>query len=75
MTNVFATPQKGTGAEVSAGHEQVTFCQDMQSGLHAIVAIYSTALGPALGGTRFYPYRNRGRRPGRRAQSRPGDGL
>jgi valine dehydrogenase (NAD+) len=28
----------------------------MQSGLHAIIAIYSTALGPALGGTRFYPY-------------------
>ncbi len=27
-----------------------------QSGLQAIVAIYSTALGPALGGTRFYPY-------------------
>ena len=56
VTNVFATPHKGTGAAASAGHEQVTFCQDMQSGLHAIVAIYSTALGPALGGTRFYPY-------------------
>ena len=26
------------------------------TGLKAIVAIYSTALGPALGGTRFYPY-------------------
>jgi valine dehydrogenase (NAD+) len=38
------------------GHEQVVFCQDKQSGLRAIVAIYSTALGPALGGTRFYPY-------------------
>ena len=39
-----------------AGHEQVTFCQDAQSGLRAIIAIHSTALGPALGGTRFYPY-------------------
>jgi valine dehydrogenase (NAD+) len=39
-----------------AGHEQVTFCQDPQSGLRAIIAIHSTALGPALGGTRFYPY-------------------
>jgi valine dehydrogenase (NAD+) len=39
-----------------AGHEQVVFCQDPQSGLRAIIAIYSTALGPALGGTRFYPY-------------------
>ena len=38
------------------GHEQVTFCHDDASGLRAIVAIYSTALGPALGGTRFHPY-------------------
>ena len=51
MTNVF-----GAGREAPAGHEQVVFCQDPQSGLRAIVAIYSTALGPALGGTRFYPY-------------------
>src|ERR1700722_5505874 len=39
-----------------AGHEQVTFCQDRESGLRAIIAIHSTTLGPALGGTRFYPY-------------------
>jgi valine dehydrogenase (NAD+) len=39
-----------------AGHEQVVFCQDRDSGLKAIIAVYSTALGPALGGTRFYPY-------------------
>ncbi|KWW98553.1 Leucine dehydrogenase [Carbonactinospora thermoautotrophica] len=39
-----------------SGHEQVVFCQDEQSGLKAIIGIYSTALGPALGGTRFYPY-------------------
>ncbi|HET8604494.1 MAG TPA: Glu/Leu/Phe/Val dehydrogenase dimerization domain-containing protein [Marmoricola sp.] len=38
------------------GHEQVVFCSDERSGLRAIVAIHSTALGPALGGTRFYPY-------------------
>ncbi|MFC6148568.1 MULTISPECIES: Leu/Phe/Val dehydrogenase [Mumia] len=38
------------------GHEQVVFCQDEQSGLKAIVAVWSTALGPGLGGTRFYPY-------------------
>jgi valine dehydrogenase (NAD+) len=38
------------------GHEQVVFCHDRASGLRAIIAIYSTALGPALGGTRFYPY-------------------
>ncbi len=41
-----------------AGHEQVVFCQDVQTGLRAIIAIYSTALGPALGGTRFYPYQS-----------------
>jgi len=43
-------------ADGQSGHEQVVFCQDDQSGLRAIIAIYSTALGPALGGTRFYPY-------------------
>ncbi len=37
-------------------HEQVVFCNDRSTGLRAIVAIYSTALGPALGGTRFFPY-------------------
>ena len=37
-------------------HEEVVFCHDRASGLRAIVAIYSTALGPSLGGTRFYPY-------------------
>jgi valine dehydrogenase (NAD+) len=41
-----------------AGHEQVVFCQDAQTGLRAIIAIYSTALGPGLGGTRFYPYQS-----------------
>ena len=40
----------------SASHEQVVFCHDAPTGLRAIIAIYSTALGPALGGTRFYPY-------------------
>jgi valine dehydrogenase (NAD+) len=40
----------------AAGHEQVAFCQDQVSGLRAIIAIYNTALGPALGGTRFHPY-------------------
>jgi valine dehydrogenase (NAD+) len=39
-----------------AAHEQVVFCQDPATGLRAIIAIYSTALGPALGGTRFHPY-------------------
>ncbi len=37
-------------------HEQVVFGADDATGLRVIVGIYSTALGPALGGTRFYPY-------------------
>lgn len=39
-----------------SGHEQVVFCQDATTGLRAIIAIHSTALGPALGGARFFPY-------------------
>jgi hypothetical protein len=34
------------------GHEQVVHFCDPHVGLHAIVAIHSTVLGPALGGTR-----------------------
>ncbi|MEX2659353.1 MAG: Glu/Leu/Phe/Val dehydrogenase dimerization domain-containing protein [Acidimicrobiales bacterium] len=38
------------------GYEQVVRCRDAASGLHAIVAVHSTVLGPALGGTRFHAY-------------------
>jgi leucine dehydrogenase len=38
------------------GHEQILFGYDKVSGLKTIIAIHSTALGPALGGTRFFPY-------------------
>jgi valine dehydrogenase (NAD+) len=37
-------------------HELVVVGHDPASGLRAVVAIHSTALGPALGGTRFVPY-------------------
>jgi len=37
-------------------YEQVVFCHDRASGLRAVIAIHSTRLGPALGGTRFFPY-------------------
>jgi leucine dehydrogenase len=40
------------------GHEQVVFCQDEKTGLKAIIAIHSTILGPALGGTRMWNYDN-----------------
>nr|ACJ24846.1 valine dehydrogenase (NADP+)-like protein [Streptomyces pactum] len=38
------------------GHEQVVLCQDRATGLKAVIALHSTALGPALGGTRFHAY-------------------
>ena len=37
-------------------HEQVCFFSDEKTGLRAIVAIHSTFLGPAIGGTRFKTY-------------------
>lgn len=37
-------------------HEQVVFCSDIPSGLKAIIAVHNTNLGPALGGTRMWPY-------------------
>ncbi len=40
------------------GHEQIVFCQDKETGLKSIIAIHNTTLGPALGGTRFYNYKN-----------------
>ena len=42
----------------AGGYEQVVHCHDPTTGLRAIIAIHSTVLGPALGGTRFYPFRS-----------------
>jgi leucine dehydrogenase len=39
-------------------HEQVIFASDAESGLRAIVALHSTALGPGFGGCRMWPYRS-----------------
>src|SRR5919199_668087 len=59
------TPARGTGAvegedlfETIArmGHEQVVLCNDSSAGYRGIIAIHSTTLGPALGGTRFWSY-------------------
>ncbi|HVE80127.1 MAG TPA: Glu/Leu/Phe/Val dehydrogenase dimerization domain-containing protein [Gemmatimonadaceae bacterium] len=38
------------------GHEQLVLCHDPVSGYRGIIAIHSTTLGPALGGTRFWHY-------------------
>ena len=39
-------------------HERVVFGSDRETGLRTIIAIYSTDLGPALGGTRLFPYQS-----------------
>lgn len=38
------------------GHELVTFGSDEPTGLRAIIAVHSTAMGPAAGGCRMWPY-------------------
>lgn len=38
------------------GHELVVFGHNAAVGLHAVVAVHSTALGPAAGGCRMWPY-------------------
>src|SRR5437870_9109519 len=38
------------------GHEQVSAYYDPSTGYRGIIAIHSTVLGPALGGTRFWSY-------------------
>lgn len=40
------------------GHEQVVFGHDAATGLRAVIAIHSTALGPAAGGCRMWTYRS-----------------
>jgi leucine dehydrogenase len=37
-------------------HESVLFARDAASGLRAIIAVHSTAAGPACGGVRFWHY-------------------
>ena len=38
------------------GYEKVMRCRDAASGLHALIAVHDTTLGPALGGMRMLPY-------------------
>jgi leucine dehydrogenase len=40
----------------SMGHEEVLVASDPGCGYRGIIAVHSTALGPALGGTRFWQY-------------------
>ena len=41
-----------------AGYERVLLGEDKAAGYRGIIAIHSTARGPAAGGTRFWNYRN-----------------
>jgi leucine dehydrogenase len=41
-------------------HEKLLFAHDAASGLRTLVAIHSSALGPAFGGSRMYPYSDEG---------------
>ena len=38
------------------GHEEIVLCSDPSVGYRGILAVHSTRLGPALGGTRFWQY-------------------
>lgn len=51
---------RGTFELISANgdHEQVVFCQNKDVGLKAFIAIHNTTLGPALGGTRMWNYKD-----------------
>ena len=67
VTGPTTHPPSEDGNDVFAGdHEQVVFCHDAETGLRAIIALHSTALGPGLGGTRFYPYAEHARGARRR---------
>lgn len=46
--------------DLGARHEEVRAVWNPRSGLQAIVAVHSTVLGPALGGTRFRDYASLG---------------
>lgn len=51
------TPQlPGTVVLSVPGFEDVRYYEDPACGLRAVIAVHSTALGPALGGTRCHPY-------------------
>ena len=47
---------RAVGAYDPGRHEALYYHSDGASGLRVLVAIHSTALGPSLGGTRWYPY-------------------
>jgi leucine dehydrogenase len=51
-------PSSLFGLPDQAPHEQLLLAADAQTGLKAILAVHSTARGPAFGGCRFWRYDN-----------------
>jgi leucine dehydrogenase len=39
-----------------SNYEKVIEAQDTETGMHCFIALHDTTLGPAMGGTRFFPY-------------------
>lgn len=64
MTSEIISPRELLKADPVFGqvsfddHEQIVFCNDKDTGLKAIIGIHNTVLGPALGGTRMWQYKN-----------------
>ncbi len=56
ITHSTKAPMKLFDTIADMGHEQLVLCQDSASGYRGIIAVHSTVLGPALGGTRFWNY-------------------
>ena len=56
--NATETVREGSifGQITTMDHEQLVICQDKATGLKALIGIHNTVLGPALGGTRMWPY-------------------
>ena len=44
--------------QITAEHERVLLCRELSVGYRGMIAVHSTALGPAVGGTRFWNYAN-----------------
>src|SRR2546423_11136281 len=47
---------KITELETNGEHELLLTCADEEAGYRGVIAVHSTALGPAVGGARFWNY-------------------
>ena len=50
--------EPGSSKDVQ-GYEKIIELNDPASGLSGFISIHNTNLGPALGGTRIFPYKNK----------------